>query len=375
MINSNFYTQIEKKSLSGEILSPDECDVILNSPKVQILELLQSAYKLRFKYWQNDVTIHIINNVQNGSCSEDCHYCAQSKSSSAEIEKYSMKSDEEILKEAEQAYKAGAFRYCMVFSGRCQPESRIQSLVKIIQEIKSKFPIEVCVSPGFITQKEAEILKDAGLNRLNHNINSSSEHYKNICTTHSFEKRIETLNAAQSAGLDICSGVIIGMGETTQDIIDAALTLRSFENVKSIPVNFLLPIEGNVLTKANELTPRLCLRILCLYRFLNPKVELRIAAGREYHLRDLQAFGLYPANSIFMDGYLNAKGLSRRKTLQMIKDAGFKIKSDKSLDELIKKEEQCDSQMDLESEKVVIKKHVDLHPSFSKINLEDKNEC
>ncbi|MDP8263953.1 MAG: biotin synthase BioB [Candidatus Aceula lacicola] len=373
MMNTKFYTNLTNKSLSGEILSSEECQAILTSPKIQLLSLLQAAYKLRFKYWKNEVRIHIINNVQNGSCSEDCHYCAQSKSSSAKIEKYPMKSDDEIFKEAEQAYKAGAFRHCMVFSGKCQSKSRIKHLVSIIKEIKSRFPIEVCVSPGFITEDEAKILKKAGLNRLNHNINTSANHYKNICTTHSFQKRIDTLNAAQNAELDICSGVIVGMGESIDDIIDAALTLRKFKNVKSIPVNFLLPIEGNVLTKANELTPQLCLRILCLYRFLNPAVEIRIAAGREYHLRDLQALGLYPASSIFMDGYLNATGLSRKKTLQMIKDAGFTIKSDQNLDELIDREENA-YESNITSESVVMKKYSDLHPSFSKMNVEEQNE-
>ncbi|MDD3374698.1 MAG: biotin synthase BioB [Candidatus Omnitrophica bacterium] len=373
-MNAEFYTNLTNKSLSGEILSINECEQILSSPKMLLLPLLQAAYEIRFKHWKNDVTIHIINNVQNGSCSEDCHYCAQSKLSKAQIEKYPMKSDEEILKEAEQAYEAGAFRYCMVFSGKCQSEDRITHLVKIIQNIKSKFPIEVCVSPGFVTEKDAKILKAAGLNRLNHNINSSSEHYKNICTTHSFEKRIDTLTAAQNAGLDICSGVIIGMGESTGDLINAALTLRKFKNVKSIPINFLLPIEGNVLTKANELTPQLCLRILCLYRFLNPTAEIRIAAGREYHLRDLQAFGLYPANSIFMDGYLNAKGLIRKKTLQMIKDAGFSIKSDKNLDQLIENEEKnvCKSYTAYDS--VIIKEYQDLHPGVVKMNMEGQND-
>ncbi|MCX5681256.1 MAG: biotin synthase BioB, partial [Candidatus Omnitrophica bacterium] len=134
---------------------------------------------------------------------------------------------------------------------------------------------------------------------------------------------------------------IVGMGETPRDVIDAAFTLKKFKNVKSIPVNFFLPLKGLRLSNTPRLTPEYCLRVLCLYRFLNPRAEIRIAAGREYHLRDMQVFGLYPASSIFLDGYLNAKGESRLKTLQMIKDAGFSIKSEKNLDELIAQEKRC----------------------------------
>ncbi|MDP8265379.1 MAG: biotin synthase BioB [Candidatus Aceula meridiana] len=364
-MKKQFYDQLAEKSLDGELLLRPQCIEILTSKDIELLPLVDAAFTVRKKHWGRDVTIHIINNVQNGQCSEDCQYCAQSRSSKAEIDIYPMKSDDEIIKEAEAAYKSGAFRYCMVFSGKGQAESRIEHLVGLIKEIKARYPIEVCVSPGFVTESQAKILKNAGLNRLNHNINTSEKYYPKICTSHPFAKRVETLNAAKNADLDICSGVIVGMGEGEEDVVDAALTLRSFKNVKSIPVNFLLPIEGNAIVKANRLTPEYCLRVLCLYRFLNPEAEIRIAAGREYHLRDLQALALYPASSLFMDGYLNAKGSSRTKTLQMIKDAGFTIKSDQSLDALIENEHNIN--VASKNEKIQMKRFDDLHPSFKKI--------
>ncbi len=330
-----------QKSFQSSILSTQVCRQILQSSRLDLLKLVHAAFVVRKRYWKKDVTIHIINNVQNGSCSEDCQYCAQSRSSRAPITTYPMKSDREIIEEARSAYCSGAFRYCMVFSGREQGDQRIHRLVGIIREIKRRFHLEVCVSCGFVTPSQALILKKAGLNRLNHNINTSERFYGQICSTHDFKKRIETLHAAQSARLEICSGVIVGMGETQEDIIDAALVLRQHKNVKSIPVNFFLPIEGIGVSLKKKLTPEYCLRVLCLYRFLHPKAEIRIAAGREYHLRDLQVLGLYAANSIFMDGYLNVQGASRLKTLQMIKDAGFHIRSDKDLDDLIEKEKAC----------------------------------
>jgi biotin synthase len=297
---------------------------------------LNAAYEVRKKYWGRDVTVHILNNVQNGSCSEDCSYCAQSAKSKAEIKSYPMKNEAEIMEEARVAYESGAFRYCMVFSGRGPSAKRIDKLTNIIKEIKKRYPIEVCVSPGKIDKKDAERLKAAGLDRLNHNLNTSESYYSEICSTHKYQERFKTIEAAKSVGLEVCSGLIVGMDESIEDIIEVALKLRSID-VKSIPVNFFIPIPGIKLKVKTKLTPEYCLRVLCLFRFLNPKAEIRAAAGRELHLRNMQSLALYPANSIFMDGYLNTDGSNAIETLQIIKDAGFRICSTKNLDDLLNK--------------------------------------
>ncbi|HOW36523.1 MAG TPA: biotin synthase BioB [Candidatus Omnitrophota bacterium] len=337
------------------------CEAILRSRQTEILPLVNAAYEIRKKYWGNGVTVHIINNLQNGLCSEDCHYCAQSKSSCAKIEKYPMKSEGEILREAKIAYQSGTFRYCMVSSGRSPSEKHVDYLVSLIKKIKKLYPIEVCVSPGILDEQSIRKLKQAGLNRLNHNLNTSARYYSKICTTHTFQDRLNTLKVARKAGLDVCSGVIFGMGESVNDIIDLALTFRKL-GVASIPVNFLLPIPGNILKEPKNLTPEFCLRILCLFRFLNPKSEIRIAAGREIHLRSLEAMALYPANSLFMDGYLNTQGSNRVKTLRMIKDAGFTIVSEQKLDDLLKKEYSAQRSFSLEDSAVRMKSAKDLHP-------------
>ncbi|HOD12592.1 MAG TPA: biotin synthase BioB [Candidatus Omnitrophota bacterium] len=364
-MSDRFYQMLIQKSFQNATLSKQVCRQILRSSRLDLLKLIQAAFVVRQRYWKKDVTIHIINNVQNGSCSEDCQYCAQSRFSKAPIAIYPMKSDQEILEEARLAYRSGAFRYCMVFSGREQGDQRIHRLVGIIRKIKRRFHLEVCVSCGFITPAQALILKKAGLNRLNHNINTSERFYKQICSTHDFQARLETLHAAQSAQLEICSGVIVGMGETVEDVIDAAFVLRQHKKVKSIPVNFFLPIKGTSVSRKTQLTPEYCLRVLCLYRFLHPRAEIRIAAGREYHLRDLQILGLYAASSIFMDGYLNVRGASRLKTLQMIKDAGFRIRSDRDLDDLIAKEKEC-GQIQSENDRLTFKHKDGLHRFCSK---------
>ncbi len=356
-----FYNELVEKSLQGETLSDEVCLQILISPEVELLPLLDAAYQVRKKYTGKEVMLHIINNAQNGYCPEDCYYCAQAKSSNANIEKYPIKPDEEILAEAQRAYESGAYRYCMVFAGRGPSKKRIAHLAKLIKEIKSRYPIRVCLSAGLVDREGAQILKGAGLDRLNHNLNTSEAHYPNICTTHTYAERINTLKAAQGAGIELCSGIIVGMGEKARDIIEVAKTLRRLK-VPSIPVNFLIPIQGNVLSHPPALSPEYCLRVLCLYRFLNPEAEIRVAAGREMHLRSLEVMALYPANSLFVEGYLNIKGASRTRTLRMIKDAGFTIKAERSLEEFLRQVE--DSRNGEEGDKDVLT--VDEHQNLMK---------
>lgn len=360
-MDKSFYSALTEKSLLGKIFSEDVCRQILISKEIEILLLLDAAFQVRKRFAGKDVTIHVINNVQNGYCSEDCHYCAQSKISKAVIEEYPLKSNLEILAEAKRAYDLGAYRYCMVYAGRSPSEERIERLTGVIREIKSKYPIQVCVSPGIINYEDLKKLKKVGLDRLNHNLNTSEKFYSKICTTHTYQDRMNTLTAAKEAGLELCSGVIIGMGEGVVDVIELALTLRKLK-VSSIPVNFLLPIKGNMIANASGLTPEYCLRILCLYRFLNPDTEIRIAAGREFHLRSMEIMCLYPANSLFLDGYLNVKGSSTLKTLQMIKDAGFAIKSDHGLEEFLKKGERLPTECSTNSSKPFMKGLKDLRP-------------
>lgn len=365
MINPSFYTSLSSKSLAGEILTQDVCLQILTDPTVELLPLLFAAYSVRHHYYGKEVMVHVINNAQNGFCPEDCHYCAQAKTSKADIEEYPLKSDEEIFEEARLAHESGAFRYCMVFAGRGPSTRRVEKLVYLVREIKKRYAIEVCVSAGLMDKQATQQLKDAGLDRLNHNLNTSQDNYPNICTTHTYQQRLETLKAANDVGLTLCSGMIVGMNESHQDIVAVAKQLRELKT-KSIPVNFLIPIEGNTLKQISSLTPEFCLRVLCLFRLLNPESELRVAAGREWHLRRMEVLSLYPANSLFIEGYLNTRGHLRTETLQMIKDAGFTIKSEVSVDELLKQELSSSGQQGYTQNSIVMKDLDDLRPSRKK---------
>jgi len=333
-MDKKWYQSLAAKAIHGELPAQETCLQLLTDSRVELLPLLDAAFEVRRHFHGREVTVHIINNVSNGLCSEDCNYCPQSKSSSAEIAAYTEKTEEEIVAEAKKAYEAGAHRYCMVYAGRRPSISRTARIANLVRNIKARYPIEVCVSAGIMDDDSTRLLKEAGLDRLNHNLNTSAGRYEKICSTHTFTDRLNTLKAARKAGLEVCSGIIAGMGETAGELIELALMLRDLE-AKSIPINFLLPIAGNKLENAQNLTPGYCLKILCLFRFLNPQAEIRTAAGREYHLRAMEVMSLYPANSLFMDGYLNTRGKSRKDTLQMIIDAGFTIKSDKSAEELL----------------------------------------
>ncbi len=335
-MKKNPVDHIIKAAQRPEGLSLDDSLAVLDAARCDLLSCLGAAYYFREMHYKREVTVHILNNVQNGLCPEDCRYCAQSRSSHALIEQYPMKPESEILAEAEAAYEQGAFRYCMVFAGTGPSDERIDRLCTIIRDIKKKYPIEVCVSPGIVSPVQAVRLKSAGLDRLNHNLNTSERYYGHICTTHSYNDRIGTLKAAKEAGLAVCSGVIVGMGEAASDVVDMAMRLRELK-AESIPVNFFMPVPGVAITSASGLSPEYCLRVLCLFRLINPSAEIRMAAGREMHLRSLEAMGLYAANSLFLQGYLNVRGAADTRTLQMIRDAGFTIKSEVPLDELLAK--------------------------------------
>jgi len=318
------YARLAEQALADEAPSADEALWLLDGDDVELLPLLQAAFEPRKKYFGRKVMVQVLNNVQNGLCPEDCGYCSQAKGSDSGIRKYPMKSDEEILKEAEQAARAGASRYCLALSGRGPTIERTRKLASVIRQVKDRYPVEVCLTAGLIGDEHAQILAEAGLDRLNHNLNTSESHYDKICSTHSYADRLATIETATRHGLETCSGIIMGMGEASHDLVDVGFRLRELA-VPSIPVNFLVPIDGNRVTSDGTLTPERCLRALAVMRLINPRAEIRAAGGREGHLRSLGALALWPANSLFVEGYLTTRGDAVSDTYRLIRDAGFEV--------------------------------------------------
>jgi biotin synthase len=323
-LNEVSFQAFADRSIAGESLTRAECRAVLDCPEERLLELLDAAYRVRRRFCGKRVHLHLLINAKSGLCPEDCHYCSQSKVSSAAIAKYPLVSRARLLEGARRAKEARSRRYCVVISGRGPTDREVDYLAGAVREIKEEVDIGVCVSVGLLTEEKARRLRTAGVEQLNHNLNTSERFYPEICTTHTYADRMATLQAARRAGLQLCTGAIFGQGERLEDIIDVALALRALEP-QSIPVNFLLPIDGTPLAGLNYLTPQDCLRILCLMRFLNPRQEIRVSAGREAHLRSLQPLALYPANSVFVSGYLTTPGQAYEDTWKMIEDLGFEI--------------------------------------------------
>jgi biotin synthase len=331
---------IEQKmqSLESSVISKQEALEILQG-KTNLMETISKSNLEREKYFSNKVRIHILDNIKNGHCPEDCGYCAQRKNANSGIENYSLKPTEEIFEDAKKAKENGAYRFCIVTAGTGPNDKYIDSLSHTIEKISSELGLKVCLSAGLLDSSKAEKLKQAGLDRYNHNLNTSEKHYGEICSTHSFQDRLQTLEAVNQAEIGICSGIIVGMGETLSDIVEVAFTLKRL-NVISIPINFFIPVSGHAIKNPNQLSPELCLRILSVFRLVNPDSEIRIGAGREGHLRSLQPIGLYVANSLFVSGYLNVLGSDAKETIQMILDSGFVPETDGefSLEDFFKQE-------------------------------------
>jgi biotin synthase len=320
--NQPAWLELAERVLEGHSLSPDEGLAVLRSPDEQLLELLAAAYRVRYRWFGNRVHLNLLINAKSGWCGEDCGYCSQSRTSRAGISRYGLLDPDEIVAGARAAVERRAGTYCIVISGRGPTDGEIEQLAKVVARIKGECPLKVCASVGLLTPAQARRLKDCGVDRVNHNLNTSERFYPRICSTHTYQERLDTLRAVREAGLEICSGGIVGMGEEDTDIVDLALRLGGLR-VEAVPINFLIPIPGTPLAGVGRLDPRYCLKVLALARLANPRAELRIAGGRELHLGSLQPLGLYAANSIFVGDYLTTKGQAPEDDYRMIADLGF----------------------------------------------------
>ncbi|ALG06558.1 biotin synthase BioB [Kibdelosporangium phytohabitans] len=312
------------KALRRERPTRSEALAVLGGAE-ELLDVVAAGAKVRREFFGKRVKLNTIINMKSGLCPEDCSYCSQRLGSATEILKYSWITPEAAADTADAAVRAGAKRVCLVASGRGPGNRDITRIETTIEAIKKDNPhVEVCVCLGLLSDGQAERLAKAGAHAYSHNLNTSEERYADICTTHTFADRVDTLKQAGAAGLSPCSGAIFGMGESDSDIVDLAVALRELDP-DSVPVNFLIPFEGTPLGQRWELTPERCLRILALFRFYFPDVEVRLAGGREIHLRGMQPLALHLANSIFLGDYLTSEGQPGEDDRQMIADAGFVV--------------------------------------------------
>jgi biotin synthase len=317
------YYHLAQRAIDGHVPDTAECLELLNCPDEDMFLLLDQVYRMRQQYFGKHVHIQVLKNAKSGNCQEDCRYCSQSSVSSAEIEHYPLISPEILLEDALQAARIGADRFCISTGGRSAGIMEVDRLCEAIIRIKKETDLPLCATLGLITASQAGQLKAAGLDRINHNLNTSRRYYPQICTTHSFQDRMDTIIRCKNAGLEICSGGIVGQGETPEDIVDLLFALREIQP-QSIPLNFLVPISGTPFENFDTgLTPYKCLKILSLARLINPRCELRTAGGWEYHFRELKPLAFLAADSIFVNGYLTTPGSSINRVSQMITDMGM----------------------------------------------------
>jgi biotin synthase len=312
------------KALRGEAPSRAEALAVLRAPDEELLALLAAAYRVRRATFGNKVKLNLLMNAKSGVCPEDCGYCSQSIVSTAPIPKYSLLDEDVIVEGAREAWRRKAGTYCIVASGRGPSARELRQVTAAVRRIKDELPMKVCACLGLLTDEQAQALGDAGVDRYNHNLNTSADHYDRITTTHTYEDRVRTIEAVRRAGISPCSGVITGMRETDEQLVDVAFALRALD-ADSIPVNFLHAIDGTPLEGVHELDPRRCLKVLCLYRLVCPTKEIRVSGGREVNLRSLQPLSLYPANAIFIGDYLTTPGQAAEDDYRMIEDLGFEI--------------------------------------------------
>ncbi|MCD5390419.1 biotin synthase BioB [candidate division NPL-UPA2 bacterium] len=319
--------EISEKVLEGDNIGQDEALQLWSVDDQELFSLLDMANRIRGRFKGDEVDLCAIVNAKSGNCPEDCIFCSQSIHHETNIEKFPLISTEEMLRAAKDARQIRAGRFGVITSGRRISEREVSIICEGLSLIREQVSIHRCASLGALTHKTARLLKEAGLERYHHNLESSESFFPNICTTHHFQERLETVRLAKEAGLEVCSGGIFGLGETPAQRIELALTLRKLE-VDSVPLNFLYPIPG---TPCEEMLPPAPLEILktvAMFRFILPTVEIKVCGGRERNLRSLQPMlFLAGASGILIGNYLTTRGQSPEADLQMIRDLGLRIKA------------------------------------------------
>lgn len=316
------WESMASKAIQKERLTVEEAESVLLAPQEETLAVVNAAYRVRRHFHGNKVRIHILQNAKSGACPEDCGFCSQSSKFQTPAQQYPLMEVEELVEGARKAKAAGAWKYCMVTATRGPSNRDLDVICEATRRIKAEVGVKVCTSLGILTPEKAQRLAEAGVDRFNHNLETSRRLYGEIVSTHSYDDRLKTARYAKEAGMQICSGGIIGMGEETADVVELCFALRE-AGASSVPVNFLDPRPGTPFAGRPLVEPYYALRVLSLFRFVHPDADVRAAGGREVTFRSLQPLVLYVVNSIFTNGYLTTPGQGENSDHQMIRDMGM----------------------------------------------------
>jgi biotin synthase len=324
MADLTFVKECMQNVLSGGAISFDDAERLLATDDV--VALAECANVITRHFNGNTVDVEALINAKSGRCPEDCSFCAQSSFYDTGIDKYPLLPVETIVENARNARNAGATSFCLVCAYRDPPEKDFEQICQTISEVQAKVGIEVNVSLGFMTPERALRLKQLGVKRYNHNLEASASYFSKICNTHSFSDRVNTAKIVKEAGLELCSGGIIGMGESSRQRIELAFSLAQLQP-DEVPMNILIAREGTPLQGYEPLSALEAIKTIAVWRFILPRTILKIAGGREVHLGDNERIALKAgANGIITGGYLTTGGNEPNKDIAMIEEIGLKAK-------------------------------------------------
>lgn len=310
------------KVLNGEQVSKAEAMFLYEQP---LSELCESADEIRRHFCSNGFDICTIINAKSGSCSENCKFCAQSSHSHTCAAQYPLLSKQEILAQAKTDHDQGVLRFSIVTSGKRLSDAEVDKMCEAVREIRDKVGISVCISFGLLNEKQYRRLKAAGVTRVHNNLETSRRNFPNICTTHTFDDKLCAIRAAQAAGLSVCSGGIMGLGETVEDRIDMALTLREL-GIKSVPVNMLNPIPGTPFESNEKLTDEDMRRIVAVYRFILPSASIRLAGGRGLLPDKGKGCFTSGANAAISGDMLTTAGITTKTDMELLSELGYEAR-------------------------------------------------
>jgi biotin synthase len=314
-----------QEALSHGGITPATAQALLAIEHRLLPLLFYGASWIRAHYHRDGIKLCAIVNAKSGRCPEDCAFCAQSAHHRTRIDTYPLMTPHQILSKAREAAAMGAGRFSIVTSGKSLTAKELEEVIRAIELLKKETNLTLCASTGMISQDAAHRLKEAGLSRYHHNLETAPSFFPLICTTHAYGEDLETLNNVQEAGLEVCSGGIFGLGESPAQRLELAFTLRE-AGVNSVPLNFLNPIAGTPLEQTRRVAPLEILKFMALFRFILPDRDIRICGGREHGLQDLHPLIFWAgANGIMIGNYLTTRGRDHQADLQMIRDLGLEV--------------------------------------------------
>ena len=316
--------QVKQRALQEEIPTAEDLQQIANAP---ISHLVEAAHEVTIHKASQVFNFCAIVNAKSGRCSENCHWCAQSRHFEGQCKIYPLLEAKKIIEAALIAQRSGATRFSLVTSGRKLSRREVREAAEIVRELKKETSLEICLSAGLLTAEEFQLLAQAGVCRCHCNLETCENFFPHVCSSHTFTDKLKTIEAAHSAGLDICSGGIIGMGESRQNRIELALTLRKLK-ICSIPINILEPIKGTALELIEPISEEEIIRTIALFRLANPKAYLRFAGGRRRLSDTATRLALRAGiNSAIAGDLLTTKGTGIEKDKKLVESCGYQFET------------------------------------------------